>query len=97
MRALAVFVEVGSPGAILSHEYGHLYYLYHHWETYTEYMEKMGKHYQVGGHGKGDASGIAAELAEAGKMPNHWMPWTYRQVLGEDSLDIPALVQGEEE
>lgn len=96
-NALTVIVQVRAPGAILSHEFGHLYYLYHHWEEYKGYMEKMGNRYQVGGHGIGDASGKAAELAEEGKMPALHMPWSYRQSLGEYSMRAPALVQGEEE
>lgn len=78
--SLAVFVEAGAPAAILSHEYGHLYYLFHHWETYTAYMKSMGSRYQVGGHGIGDLSGEAAELAEAGKMPDLHMAWQHRML-----------------
>lgn len=96
-RALAVFVEAGAEGAVLSHEFGHLFYLYHHWETYTEYMEKMGRRYQVGGHGAGDASGIAAELAEKGKMPDLHMPWAYREVWRDYGIQVPSIVQGGEE
>lgn len=96
-RALAVFVEAGADGSILSHEFGHLYYLYHHWEDYTKYMERMGNRYQVGGHGTGDASGKAAELAEEGKMPDLHMSWIYRQIWVEEGIDSAVLVHGEEE
>ena len=95
--ALTVIVQVRAPGAILSHEFGHLYYLYHHWEKYTDYMEKMGNRYQVGGHGSGDRSGVAAVLAEEGKMPDSHMPWSYRRSLNEYSIHPPVFVQGEEE
>lgn len=73
--ALTVFVEAGAPASILSHEYGHLYYLYHHWDSYTTYMKSMGHRYQIGGHGASDLSGKAAELAEQGKMPELHMAW----------------------
>ncbi|MBX2876445.1 MAG: hypothetical protein KTR30_30275 [Saprospiraceae bacterium] len=95
-RALAVFVEIGSSGSILSHEYGHLYYLYHHWEAYTEYMEKMGHRYEIGGHGPGDGSGLAAELAEEGKMPDLSMPWAYRPSWNSGIEPISVAVEGEE-
>ncbi|NRB51992.1 MAG: hypothetical protein HRU41_30245 [Saprospiraceae bacterium] len=89
--ALTVIVQVRAPGAILSHEYGHLYYLYHHWEAYTEYMEQMGPRYQVGGHGSGDASGIAAELAEKGEMPDFHMPWSFRKRKAERGQPLITL------
>ncbi len=66
---LAVFLREGANGATVSHEFGHLYYLYHHWDQYMEFIKKKGKCYVVGGHGIGDPSGEAAILAELGKMP----------------------------
>lgn len=95
--ALTVFVGVQAPGLTLSHEFGHLHYLYHHWEDYTDYMKEMGRRYQVGGHGAGDPSGLAAELAEKGKLPDLHMPWTYRPAWKTTSHDIPAIAQGAEE
>lgn len=79
-NALSVFLEMGSPGALVSHEFGHLYFLYHHWEDYMEYVLAKGKNYQIGGHGHGDPNGEAAELAEHGKMPDQHMPWFHRRV-----------------
>lgn len=81
--ALVVFVDTEADGATLSHEFGHLYYLYHHWERYMKFVAFQGEHYQVGGHGHGDDSGRAANLAEAGKMPDLYMPWTYRRQWAE--------------
>lgn len=77
--ALAVFLDSEAEGATLSHEFGHLYYLYHHWEPYMKFIAEQGEQYQIGGHGAGDCSGKAANLAEAGKMPNLFMPWTFRK------------------
>lgn len=81
--ALAVFVDSEADGATLSHEFGHLYYLYHHWEPYMKFIALQGEHYQIGGHGLGDNSGRAANLAEEGKMPDVHMPWTYRKQWSE--------------
>ncbi|MBX2876446.1 MAG: hypothetical protein KTR30_30280 [Saprospiraceae bacterium] len=77
--AIAVFVEADADGATLSHEFGHLYYLYHHWEQYMKFIAHKGSCYEIGGHGTGDPSGIAANLAENGEMPDLHMPWTYRK------------------
>lgn len=66
---LAVFLNEGAGGATVSHEFGHLYYLYHHWDQYMTFIKSRRGLYVVGGHGKGDPSGEAAVLAELGKMP----------------------------
>lgn len=77
--AISVFVDAKVDGAALSHEFGHLYFLYHHWEEYIKFIAQKGKCYEVGGHGEGDLSGTAANLAESGKMPDLHMPWSYRR------------------
>lgn len=68
-NSLAVFLNEEASGAIVSHEFGHLYYLYHHWDEYLTYIKEKGCLYVTGGHGQGDPSGEAAILAELGKMP----------------------------
>ncbi len=68
-NSLAVFLKEGANGATVSHEFGHLFYLYHHWDQYMDFIKKKGSLYVVGGHGTGDPSGEAAILAELGKMP----------------------------
>lgn len=68
-NSLAVFLKEDANGATVSHEFGHLYYLYHHWDQYMDFIKKKGSLYVVGGHGIGDPSGEAAILAELGKMP----------------------------
>lgn len=55
---------------MLSHEFGHILYLYHHWENYQKYIEDKGENYKFGGHSAGDPNGKAADLAENGKMPD---------------------------
>ncbi|MEZ4848966.1 MAG: hypothetical protein R3B93_10200 [Bacteroidia bacterium] len=67
--ALSVHLKRGVSGKILSHELGHLYYLYHHWEEYKDYIEGQGQYYMMGGHGENDPSGAAAELAEKRILP----------------------------
>jgi len=68
-NALSVHLQKGVTGAILSHEFGHLYYLYHHWDEYLEYRESRPRDYRRGGHGLTDPSGQAADKAERGIMP----------------------------
>lgn len=68
-NALSVHLRKGVSGAILSHELGHLYYLYHHWDEYLQYRETRHRDYRRGGHGLTDPSGQAAEMAERGIMP----------------------------
>ncbi len=92
--AIAIFVDSEADGATLSHEFGHLYYLYHHWESYMKFIVQQGEHYQIGGHGAGDCSGKAADLAEAGKMPNLFMPWAYRKRWSESHQ--PLITLGDE-
>ena len=69
-RALTVHLTNYPSGRVLSHEFGHLNYLYHHWDEYQKYVQLMGCEYQPGGHGHNDPSGIAADLAERGIMAN---------------------------
>lgn len=66
---LAVFLKEGVEGKVASHEFGHLYYLYHQWDAYINYITDKGKCYEIGGHGQGDPSGIAATMAENGEIP----------------------------
>ena len=68
-KGLTVHLRLFENGVTLSHELGHLYYLYHKWEEYIGYIERKGKNYETGGHGPGDPSGIAARMTEEGKMP----------------------------
>ncbi|MEL6255502.1 MAG: hypothetical protein AAFR87_26085 [Bacteroidota bacterium] len=68
-NALSVHLRKGVSGAILSHEFGHLYYLYHHWDEYLAYRESSPRYFRRGGHGLTDPSGQAAEKAERGIMP----------------------------
>lgn len=68
-NSLAVFLNEEASGATVSHEFGHLYYLYHHWDEYLTYIKEKGCLYVIGGHGQGDPSGEAAIVAELGKMP----------------------------
>lgn len=91
--AIAVFLDSEADGATLSHEFGHLYYLYHHWESYMKFIAKQGEHYQIGGHGVGDCSGKAANLAEAGKMPNLFMPWAYRRQWSRGPQPLVTLAE----
>ncbi|NND07745.1 MAG: hypothetical protein HKN87_15315 [Saprospiraceae bacterium] len=65
-KALTVHLTSFPSGKILSHEFGHLHYLYHHWFDYQRYIQLMGTAYQPGGHGANDPSGIAANHAEKG-------------------------------
>lgn len=65
-KALTVHLRMNSRGRILSHEFGHLFYLLNHWEEYQQFIQAEGNAYQVGGHGPNDPSGLAAELAELG-------------------------------
>ncbi len=90
--ALAVFLDSEADGATLSHEFGHLYYLYHHWESYMKFIAQQGDAYQIGGHGAGDCSGKAADLAEAGKMPNSFMPWVFRKRWSRAPQTLISLV-----
>lgn len=67
--ALTVHLESGADGTVLSHEFGHLYYLYNHWREYQRYIQTQKGRYVIGGHGIGDPCGKAAILAENGIMP----------------------------
>jgi len=68
-KGLTVHLSLFEDGATLSHELGHLYYLYYKWEEYVNYIHQKGKDYEPGGHGPGDPSGLAARMTENGKMP----------------------------
>lgn len=68
-KGLTVHLRLFEDGVTLSHELGHLYYLYHKWEEYVEYIRRKGKNYEPGGHGPDDPSGLAARMTEEGKMP----------------------------
>lgn len=68
-KGLTVHLRLFEDGVTLSHELGHLYYLYHKWEEYVIYIQKKGKDYETGGHGPDDPSGLAARMTEEGKMP----------------------------
>ncbi|MEM6321575.1 MAG: hypothetical protein AAF960_28205 [Bacteroidota bacterium] len=68
-KGLAVHLQLFEDGVTLSHELGHLYYLYHKWDEYVVYIQEKGKDYEPGGHGLGDPSGEAAFMTEQGIMP----------------------------
>ncbi len=68
-KGLTVHLRLFENGITLSHELGHLYYLYHKWEEYVVYIRRKGKNYEEGGHGHDDPSGLAAKMTEEGKMP----------------------------
>jgi len=68
-KGLAVHIKLFEDGRTLSHELGHLYYLYHKWDEYLEYIQQKGKDYQPGGHGADDPSGLAAKMTENGVFP----------------------------
>ena len=68
-KGLTVHLRLFEDGVTLSHELGHLYYLYYKWEEYVQYIRIKGKDYEQGGHGPDDPSGLAARMTEAGKMP----------------------------
>lgn len=68
-KGLTVHLRLFEDGVTLSHELGHLYYLYHKWEEYVQYIRIKGKDYEQGGHGPDDPSGLAARMTEEGKMP----------------------------
>ncbi|MFK7980529.1 MAG: hypothetical protein AB8G86_11135 [Saprospiraceae bacterium] len=68
-KGLTVHLRLFENGVTLSHELGHLYYLYHKWEEYVVYIQRKGKDYETGGHGPDDPSGLAARMTEEGKMP----------------------------
>ncbi len=68
-KGLTVHLRLFEDGVTLSHELGHLYYLYHKWEEYVSYIQRKGKDYETGGHGPDDPSGLAARMTEEGKMP----------------------------
>jgi len=68
-NAVAIHLKKGVKGDILSHEFGHLHYLYNNWTEYKKYISKKGDDYVIGGHGEFDPSGISARIAESGKMP----------------------------
>ncbi|HMQ62891.1 MAG TPA: hypothetical protein PKE06_19575 [Flavilitoribacter sp.] len=69
-KALTVYLAMQADGKVLSHEFGHLYYLYHHWNDYTAYILARGSGYEYGSHEEGDPCGKAALLAESGVMPD---------------------------
>lgn len=68
-KGLTVHLRLFEDGVTLSHELGHLYYLYYKWEEYVAYIRRKGKDYEPGGHGPDDPSGLAARMTEEGKMP----------------------------
>lgn len=68
-NALAVHLQKGVAGTVLSHEFGHLFYLYYHWYEYLNYIQSRPGDYRRGGHGITDPSGQAAEMAENGMLP----------------------------
>lgn len=68
-KALAIHLESDAGGQILSHEFGHLFYLYNHWQEYQSYISSQKDGYKLGGHGLNDPSGKAATRAENGLMP----------------------------
>ena len=68
-KGLTVHLRLFEDGITLSHELGHLYYLYHKWEEYVQYIRIKGKDYEPGGHGPDDPSGLAARMTEEGIMP----------------------------
>ncbi len=68
-KGLAVHLRLFEDGVTLSHELGHLYYLYYKWEEYVSYIRRKGKDYEPGGHGPDDPSGLAARMTENGQMP----------------------------
>lgn len=68
-KGLTVHLRLFEDGVTLSHELGHLYYLYYKWEEYVKYIHFKGKDYEPGGHGPDDPSGLAARMTENGEMP----------------------------
>lgn len=68
-KGLTVHLKLFEGGVTLSHELGHLYYLYYKWDEYVEYIKRKGKDYEPGGHGPGDPSGEAAWMTENGILP----------------------------
>ena len=69
-RGFVIHAAYNQPGKTLSHEYGHILYLYYHWEEYKQYVQKLGANYQFGGHGPCDPNGKAANAAEKGILPS---------------------------
>ncbi len=89
-NSLAVFLKEGANGATVSHEFGHLYYLYHHWDQYMDFIKEKGSGYVIGGHGTGDPSGEAAVLAELGEMPRIEKPVDPNQKIGDSLITAAA-------
>lgn len=69
-NAIAVHIVFNQPGKTLSHEFGHILYLYHNWEKYQEFIKVKGEKYKFGGHSPDDPNGLAADTAEQGQMPD---------------------------
>ena len=69
-NAIAVHIVFNQPGKTLSHEFGHILYLYHNWEKYQEFIKEKGEKYKFGGHSPDDPNGLAADMAELGQMPD---------------------------
>ncbi|MEM6726294.1 MAG: hypothetical protein AAF598_19790 [Bacteroidota bacterium] len=68
-NAISIHIEFGEMGEVLSHEFGHVYYLANHWQRYKGFRMKKGKKYVQGGHGIDDPNGQWASSAERGKWP----------------------------
>ncbi|MEM6726322.1 MAG: hypothetical protein AAF598_19930 [Bacteroidota bacterium] len=68
-NAITIHIEYGELGEVLSHEFGHVYYLTQHWESYQNFRRQKGKRYVDGGHGLDDPNGLCAKAAERGKWP----------------------------
>jgi len=68
-NSFTVHLKQGVEGKVLSHEFGHLYYLYHNWNDYLLFLRTRPVDYSFGGHGPNDPSGNAADLAEKGTLP----------------------------
>lgn len=68
-NAIAVHIVFNQPGKTLSHEFGHILYLYHNWEKYQDFIREKGEKYKFGGHSPDDPNGLAADMAEQGQIP----------------------------
>ncbi|MEO1434076.1 MAG: hypothetical protein AAFV80_00975 [Bacteroidota bacterium] len=65
-NAVTIHIEFGELGEVLSHEFGHVYYLANNWDSYRGFRMRKGKRYVEGGHGMDDPNGAFAKAAERG-------------------------------
>ena len=80
------YEEIG----IVKNGNNYLYYLYHHWDQYMDFIKEKGSGYVLGGHGTGDPSGEAAVLAELGEMPRIEKPVDPNQKIGDSLITAAA-------